>query len=92
MKFRQQIRSLTNVLNKKQEQVQACEEIIRKKDEIIRSQEEWIERLLVYAELSKEELQKMLGREKQQAKLQEHIATTLGFFGTVGRGWSDGRK
>ena len=84
-KFRSEIRRLTDSLNDKQIQIDRLNETIREKDEAIRQQKEWIDRLLEYTEMSKEDLQIIIKSEKDEAEIRERISTTLGIIGRVGR-------
>ena len=45
---------------------------------------EWIERLLEYTEISKEDLKKLIESEKEKAEVRERIFTTLGILGVFG--------
>lgn len=83
-KFRSQIRELANCLNAKQKQIDELNETIREKDQVIAQQEEWIERLLEYTEISKEDLQDLINSEKDKAEIREKISTTLGIIGMIG--------
>lgn len=83
-KFRSNIRELSNCLNIKQKQIDELNEAIREKDQVIAQQEEWIERLLEYTEIPKEDLQDLINSEKDKAEIREKISTTLGIIGMVG--------
>ena len=83
-KLRSQIRELSNCLDKKEKQLEELNAVINKKDEIIRNQEEWINRLLEYTEISKEDMKILMENEKNKAKIQEKIKSTLGFIGAIG--------
>lgn len=83
-KFRIEIRRLTNCLNDKQKQIDGLNETVREKDEVISQQKEWIDRLLEYTEMSKEDLQALIEREKDKAEIRERVSTTLGIIGMMG--------
>lgn len=86
-KFRSEIRNLTTCLNDKQVQIDGLNETIREKDNIIRQQKEWIERLLEYTEMEKEDLQNHIETEKQKAEVLEGFSATLGIMGMFGKKW-----
>lgn len=83
IKFRSKINELTNCLNTKQKQIDELNEIIREKDQIIIQQKEWIERLLEYTEMSKEDLQKFINSEKDKAEIREKMLSTLRIAETI---------
>lgn len=85
VKFRSEIRELTNCLNTKQKQMDELNEILREKDQIITQQEEWIERLLEYTELEKEDMQKLINNEKDKAEIREKLSSTIGIIGMMSR-------
>ena len=72
-KFRSKIRELTSCLNDKQKEIDILNKEIKEKEETIIQQEEWIERLLEYTEMSKEDLQKLINSEKDKAEVREKI-------------------
>ena len=84
VKFRSEIRNLTDCLNDKQKQIDGLNETVREKDDVIRQYKEWIDRLLEYTEMSKEDLQKLIESEKDKAEIRERISTTLGIIGMIG--------
>ena len=46
---------------------------------------EWIERLLEYTEISKEDLKKIIESEKENSEVREKMSATLGILGMFGR-------
>ena len=56
------------------------------KDEIIAQQKEWIERLLEYTEISKEDLKMLIDSEKDKAEIREKLSSTLGMVELFGGG------
>lgn len=84
VRFRSEIRNLTDCLNDKQKQIDGLNETVREQDDVIRQQKEWIDRLLEYTEMSKEDLQKLIESEKDKAEIRERISTTLGIIGMIG--------
>lgn len=87
-KMRKSIRELEYSLKECQKQVVELNEVIAEKDELIRQQEDWINRLLEYTEMPKDELRKLLDNEKESEKFREHMLGTLGFIGAIGRRYS----
>lgn len=85
MKFRSRIRELENSLSTKQNQIDELSETLREKDQAIIQQEEWIERLLEYTEISKEDLQRLIDSEKDKAEIRENISSILGIIGMTGK-------
>ena len=85
MKFRSRIRELENSLSTKQNQIDELSETLREKDQAIIQQEEWIERLLEYTEISKEDLQRLIDSEKDKAEIRENISSILGIIGITGK-------
>lgn len=83
-KFRSEIRRLTDSLNDKQIQIDGLSETVREKDDVIRQQKEWIDRLLEYTKISKEDLQALIESEKDKAEIRERVSTTLGVIGMIG--------
>lgn len=84
VKFRSEIRKLTDCLNNKQKQIDGLNETVRKKDIVISQQKEWIERLLKYTELSEEDMKKLLEKEKATAEIIENFARIQRLFGRFG--------
>ena len=83
-KFRSEIRNLTDCLNDKQKQIDGLNETVREQDDVIRQQKEWIDRLLEYTEMSKEDLQSLIESEKDKAETRERISTAFGIIGMIG--------
>ena len=83
-KFRSEIRNLTDCLNDKQKQIDGLNETVREQDDVIRQQKEWIDRLLEYTEMSKEDLQSLIESEKDKAEIRERISTAFGIIGMIG--------
>lgn len=77
-KFRSEIRELKNSLNINQRIIDELNETIMKNEQVISQQEEWIERLLEYTEMSKEDLQKLIINEKHKAEIRENMACLFG--------------
>lgn len=77
-KFRSKIRELINCLNTKQFQIDELKEVLKEKEQLIIQQEEWIERLLEYTEMSKEDLQILISNEKDKAEIREKLSSAFG--------------
>lgn len=82
IKYRQAIRLLTEQVNNQQKEIEELKETICDKEQIIESQEEWINRLLEYTEVSKEDLKKLIESEKNKIELIERIKA-LGLIGKL---------
>lgn len=87
VKFRSEIKRLTSCLNTKQKQIDDLNESIREKDEIINHQQEWIERLLEYTEMSKEDLQKFINSERYKAEIRERFSSVIDIMGAFSRNY-----
>ena len=57
-------------------------ETVRQREEELFKLNEWVERLLEYTEISKEDLKKLIEREK--AEVRERVSATLGILGMFG--------
>lgn len=77
-KYRQEIRGLQSQLQTQEKEfakeLAKLRQIITEKDAELTSKDEWIERLLEYTEISKEELQELVESEKQRNKTNLKIA------------------
>ena len=86
-KYRKQIRELENLIREKNEQISFLEQVSNKKDEQLKIQNEWIDRLLQYTEMSREDLEKIIKKDKEMAALTNTFikaAETFGLFGKFG--------
>lgn len=84
-KIRKEVKDLERSLKASQDQVNELNRVIAEKDELIRQQEEWINRLLEYTEMSKDELRQFIDNEKEKSELRECVIGTLGIIGVTGR-------
>ena len=84
VKFRKEIRSLQYQIMDMDNQIKELNEIILDRENELRQQSEWIDRLLEYMEISKEDLQSLIKSEKDKAEIRERISTTLGIIGMIG--------
>ena len=83
-KFRSEIRNLKYQIQYRDQQIEELGETVRQREEELFKLNEWIERLLEYTEISKEELKKLIESEKEKAEVREKISTTLGILGMFG--------
>lgn len=83
IKFRSEIRNLTNCLNDKQRLIDELNEIVREKDVIIYQQKEWIDRLLKYTELSEDDMKKLIVKEKAISEIIEHFQSVNQIMGKL---------
>ena len=79
-KYRSEIRDLIRSNERLSSQVEGLEATVREKDTVIRQQQEWIERLLEYTELSKEDLNNVVKKDRLMAEL----ADACGVFRRLG--------
>lgn len=84
VKFRSEIRKLTDCLNNKQKQIDGLNETIREKDIVISQQKEWIERLLKYTELSEDDMKQLIEKDKKTAEIVDNFASLQQIFGRFG--------
>ena len=84
VKFRKEIRSLQYQIMDMDNQIKELNEVIFERENELRQQAEWIDRLLEYTEISKEDLQALIESEKDKAEIRERVSTTLGIIGMIG--------
>lgn len=84
IKFRSEIRALEKRINDINAEVDNLNRIIEEKDSIIEQQNEWINRLLEYTEISKDDLQKLIDSEKDKAEIRKKMSDTIKLFGMIG--------
>lgn len=84
VKFRKEIKNLQYQVMDLDQQIRELNEIIFEKENELRQQAEWIDRLLEYTEMSKEDLHELIKSEKEKAKIRERVSTTLGIIGMIG--------
>lgn len=83
-KFRKEIRNLQYQIMDLDNQIKELNEVIFERENELQQQAEWIDRLLEYTEISKEDLQKLIEIEKDKAEIRERVSTTLGIIGMIG--------
>ena len=86
-KFRSEIRNLKYQIQYRDKQIEELGETVRQREEELFKLNEWIERLLEYTEISKEDLKKLIESEKEKAEVRDRISTTLGILGMFGSGY-----
>lgn len=84
VKFRQEIRRLKDNALNQQKEIDRLNNIINEQKSKLNEQEEWIERLLEYTELNREEIKSVVENEIKENEIKEHISTTLGILGVMG--------
>lgn len=84
VKFRSEIRNLQYQIMDMDNQIKELNEVIFDRENELRQQSEWIDRLLEYTEISKEDLQMLIKSEKDKAEIRERVSSTLGIIGMVG--------
>ena len=82
-----EIRGLEALVAQRDRQLVELQEIIHQKDAELAEAKDWIERLLEYTEMSKEDLQLLLTSEKDKAEIQERLKTSLGILSMLGGGF-----
>ena len=83
-KFRSEIRNLQYQIMDMDNQIKELNEVIFERENELRQQAEWIDHLLEYTEISKEDLQALIESEKDKAEIRERVSTTLGIIGMIG--------
>ena len=68
------------LVKSKDEQISILEKIDINKDEQIQIQHDWIERLLKYTELLKEDLQKIIKKDKERVGITKEFLDYVGMF------------
>lgn len=79
-KYRHQIRDLEAIIKCKDSEIGTLEEISAKKDEQIRILNDWVDRLLEYTEMTKEDLQKLIQKDKEIEKATKNLNDLMGVF------------
>ena len=83
-RFRKEIKRLQYQIMDMDNQIKELNEVIFKRENELRQQAEWIDRLLEYTEISKEDLQALIESEKDKAEIRERVSTALGIIGMIG--------
>ena len=74
-KYRSEARYLKSIIAAKDTQIKELTEQLEQKEKELYENKEWIERLLEYTEIPKEDLKFSIGQEKENAELQERLMT-----------------
>lgn len=85
-KFRSEIRNLEYQIQYRDKQIEELAKTLEQREEELLKLNDWVERLLEYTEISKEDLKKLIDGEKEKAEVRERISTTLGILGIIGGG------
>lgn len=85
VKFRHEVRNLKYANEQKDKQIQELTDKVREQEEQLVKLNEWIERLLEYTELSKEDLKNLIESENKKTEVRERISITLGIISDVYR-------
>ena len=80
VKFRQEIRELERQLKLKEAEVIHLNETISNKENEIYQLEDWVRRLLEYTELSQEDMQNIIAKDKLSAELAQHMNAVSSVF------------
>ena len=87
IKFRQEIKKLQYQIMDMDNQIKDLNEIIYERESELKQQAEWIDRLLEYMEISKEDLQELIKNEKEKAMLNNKLSGFLHFSEKFMRGY-----
>ena len=83
-KYRSEINDLRSIISAKEMQIKELTEKLDAKDKELYESKEWIDRLLEYMEIPKEDLKFIIGQEKTKIKLQERLMTITSML-NIGR-------
>lgn len=78
--FRKTIREQDQRIKELEKQNDALKEQLREKDSQLSEKDDWIERLLEFANLSKEEAERLLIHQRTLADLEDHVKAFEKFF------------
>ena len=84
-KFRSEIRNLQYQIQYKDKQIEKLGKTICQKEEELFKLNEWVERLLEYTEIPKEDLKIIIQQEKENVEVKKRISATIGFISNVYR-------
>lgn len=85
-KFRSEIRNLEHQIQCRDNKIEELTKTAEQREEELLKLNDWVERLLEYTEISKEDLKKLIDSEKEKAEVRKRISTTLGILGIIGGG------
>lgn len=83
-KYRSEINDLRSIISTKEMQIKELTEKLDAKDKELYESKEWIDRLLEYTEIPKEDLKFIIGQEKTKIELQERLMTITSML-NIGR-------
>lgn len=83
-KYRSEISYLKSIISAKETQIKELTEKLDAKDKELYESKEWIDRLLEYTEIPKEDLKFIIGQEKTKIELQERLMTITSML-NIGR-------
>lgn len=81
LKLQKQKRQLEEQLIEKNKTIKSLEDTISELQSTIVEKEDWIERLLEYTELSKEDIEKAVQKDKEMAKTLNSLNAVSGLIG-----------
>lgn len=76
-RWRKEINALQRKSNEKDVKIFKLEEAIQEAERAIREKDEWIERLLLYTELSKDQLRELLQAQERNKELTESLRSIV---------------
>lgn len=86
-KYRKTINELEIKLNESEnstsKRIAELEEENQRLEDLVREKEEWIDRLLEYSELTRDELRAMFENEKKKSELMENVSNLFGMAGSI---------
>ena len=83
-KLRSKIRSLEALLVQRDKQLVELQEIIQQKETELTEAKDWIDRLLEYTEMSKEDLQELIKDTREKVEVQECLNISLDILARLG--------
>lgn len=83
--FRSEIRDLERVIRNREKDIAELIETKRSLESEIAEKDEWIDRLLGYTEMSREDVQQMIKKEKEEVELRQVVGDFLGVAKTITR-------
>lgn len=81
MKYRKQLREYDTLLKKKEAEILYIDNLLHESENKCTELQEWIDRLLEYTELSKDDMKTIIKKEKDTAKVMNHVNEIFGIMG-----------
>lgn len=72
-KYRSEMRNLQYQIDCKDKQIKELVETVYQREDELLKQEDWINRLLEYMDLSKQDMKRIIEKEKQRTEIAEHF-------------------